>query len=102
MHYERDYSKHQQQMDQPAGHMEHGETRDPCDQQNYEQYRPDAHNLLLQEYFRRPNSDESPTAGVAPWRSRGIRFPPPDTSCGTLPSPGVLPPGAGARTEGRG
>ena len=44
MQDQRDHSKHEQQMDEPTRDVEHGETAEPCDQQDHKQYRPNAHH----------------------------------------------------------
>jgi hypothetical protein len=38
-----DNREYQQQVDETACHMKHGESANPCDQKYNEQYRPDAH-----------------------------------------------------------
>jgi len=40
---ERNDRENQQQVDETACHVKHGESAYPCDQQYDEQYRPDAH-----------------------------------------------------------
>jgi hypothetical protein len=45
MQDQRDDREYQQQVDQTTSHVKHCESADPGDQQNDEQYCPDAHNL---------------------------------------------------------
>jgi hypothetical protein len=45
MQDQKDYRKHEQDVNEPARDMEHSETADPSDQQDHKQYRPDAHGF---------------------------------------------------------
>jgi hypothetical protein len=45
MHDQTNYGTYEQQVNQPARHMENSETADPSDQQDHKQYRPDAHGV---------------------------------------------------------
>jgi hypothetical protein len=40
---QRDEREYEQQVDQPTSHVEDRKSANPCDQQNDEQYCPDAH-----------------------------------------------------------
>src|ERR1700722_9822371 len=68
-----DYRKYQQKMYQSSGNMKHRKTTEPCDQQNNEQYRPDAHFILLR-FLRCPSLPRYATNAATTFTViRGVR-----------------------------
>jgi hypothetical protein len=50
MQDKRNYGEYQEQVNETTGNVKHGESADPCDQQNDEQNCPDTHNVLLNAF----------------------------------------------------